>query len=1335
MLSAGRIVGAHGDERWDTQFYEPGCKAGDVGIRAMASHPSGELICIGNFSHLAGGMAGTASIARWDGRGWSSVGSGLPGASLYAIVFMGNDLIVGGTFNSIAGQPITNLARWNGTNWSAIGGGVRGGRVQALAVQSNILYVGGAFTNAGNLRVNYIASWNGLQWDSLSGGMLATPGPTSPVQSLAAAQGYIYAGGRFNMAGGVESTNVARWNGVEWEPIGLMADNGTSGDVTTMAVDENGLLCVGGSFTRAGTNSAGLVATWDGTAWGTLGGGVSRSAGGGAVSCLVRHRNAWFVGGNFTRAGTNAANGLARWDGANWSSVSAPIATPVALAGHGADVLASGTLTGMMSPRVNGLVRINAVGQSTTIGNGIAGNVSFADRPYVKALSISAEGVQVGGYFNGQTPQVVGLWDGTNWAPLGNGLLGSFGVANPVHKIKSLATETYAAGRFAFADNSPGTGIGKLLANIWTNIGAGPRGHGLALEVSGEEILVGHAQGVSRWTGSAWTDLGLPLQGPVYALAFVGRDLYAGGRFTNSGSTALRNIARWDGTNWSSVGTGVNGTVRALAARDGALVLGGEFTEAGGLACARVARWMSGMWNSMGMGFSNGVNSSMAPNESGTAVYDLAFAPDGTLFAGGNFTASGSNAVKFVAAWNGTAWAPLGSGANHWVNALACDGRNLYAGGEFSMAGTNLSARFGRWELTGVLLTIQAFAAPAIPSGSNLTYTLRVKNVGEFESTNVGIEMPIPLGTAFIQASDAGVQVDDRVLWTLATLAPQQERILTATVNVAAASRRITLDDYRATLPGQSFAGSSVHTTILDSGLPPSIGVLEPANGSRFPTLSSVRVTFGATDRGHGVRQVDVFQNGVYVRSLVTPPYSLVLSNLRAGTYQVTAVVSDYALGTASTNVNFTVNRPVNDDFTNRTPLLGTSAYALGLNHDATVEAGEPPHDGFWNHNSVWWTWTAPADGRLTLDTAGSDFSHVLLLYRGNALTNLSALGGAKNNAGPNRALFSVDVLGGTNHQIVVDGGYPFTEGHIALRLAFDHAPVVSILAPSNRATFAGPITVPVSVHATDVEGTVPNLQLWADNFGIATNFGAAPSVFQVPNVAGGSFALTARATDSSGQQRTSAARTIIVPLVNDLFANRVRISGYRFVGFGTTVGAGFEAGEPGDDWPLDGPRKSVWWEWVAPISANVTLAADSEEYSAGIQAYSGTNISQLTRVASDINDYGHNQITFAATAGSAYQISIDGFHFAAGTAAGKYRLSGEVQGLGTLRMTVAHPTGGLLPVQIDGPTGASFRIESSTNLMNWIQFATNVLAGTSTNLQVPVEGLEKQFYRVLLQQ
>ena len=139
------------------------------------------------------------------------------------------------------------------------------------------------------------------------------------------------------------------------------------------------------------------------------------------------------------------------------------------------------------------------------------------------------------------------------------------------------------------------------------------------------------------------------------------------------------------------------------------------------------------------------------------------------------------------------------------------------------------------------------------------------------------------------------------------------------------------------------------------------------------------------------------------------------------------------------------IHSAVNDNFANRILLPGLPVQAQSItNSDATVEAGEPFHAALADTtNSVWWTWTAPADGDYAFFTLGSDFDTVLALYDGNAVNALTPL--ASNNdaslGGTNLVKRSYLHLALTNSQtvqIAVSGTGPSNnnQGEIKLQIA-----------------------------------------------------------------------------------------------------------------------------------------------------------------------------------------------------------------------------------------------------------------------------------------------------------
>ena len=88
--------------------------------------------------------------------------------------------------------------------------------------------------------------------------------------------------------------------------------------------------------------------------------------------------------------------------------------------------------------------------------------------------------------------------------------------------------------------------------------------------------------------------------------------------------------------------------------------------------------------------------------------------------------------------------------------------------------------------------------------------------------------------------------------------------------------------------------------------------------------------------------------------------------------------------------------------------------------------------------------------------------------------------------------------------------------------------PVVSITAPINNATFTAPASFTIKANASDSDGTVKKVAFYKD----ATLLGVdsvQPYTYNATNIYGGTYAITARATDNAGLIGTSAPVNIVV--------------------------------------------------------------------------------------------------------------------------------------------------------------------------------------------------------------
>ena len=89
-------------------------------------------------------------------------------------------------------------------------------------------------------------------------------------------------------------------------------------------------------------------------------------------------------------------------------------------------------------------------------------------------------------------------------------------------------------------------------------------------------------------------------------------------------------------------------------------------------------------------------------------------------------------------------------------------------------------------------------------------------------------------------------------------------------------------------------------------------------------------------------------------------------------------------------------------------------------------------------------------------------------------------------------------------------------------------APTVSLTAPANNATYTAPASVTVSANAADSDGTISKVEFFNGATLLATD-AAAPYSYTWTNVAAGTYAVTAKATDNSGAVTTSGAVSITV--------------------------------------------------------------------------------------------------------------------------------------------------------------------------------------------------------------
>jgi hypothetical protein len=439
----------------------------------------------------------------------------------------------------------------------------------------------------------------------------------------------------------------------------------------------NGDVFVAGDMDSIGSIQTGRVARWGASdhIWHTLGKGITW----GRIYALAISEPYLYVGGYFDAvSGTDIpANGIARWN-----------------------------------MNTNTWSNVGGSGFSKTSGS-----------PDVYALAVDGSGnVYAAGDFTAvnTTPVMnVAKWNGSTWSALGSGL-GT--TSNQVHALVWQGTKLIAGGNFtshkniAFWDTA-------LSSPSWTTLGGGTDNDVIALAADSSFIYAGGAfrnvyygattvpvHYIAQWTwssGGYWQDMNGGFDGPDVDALAVGPDgkVYAGGRFSQSGTTNTSNLARWNSGNWEAVHStsiineGVNGNVYALAFSGQDMWVAGGFQSGGSYSADYLIKFNldDQQWITPG---------GNAPNGQINAV--LVRYPN--IYYGGAFTYAGGIQINGVARYNmpTNTWSALGSGLSGYsglfydgpvVNALAIYANSLYVGGNFQGAGGVTVHNLARFDL------------------------------------------------------------------------------------------------------------------------------------------------------------------------------------------------------------------------------------------------------------------------------------------------------------------------------------------------------------------------------------------------------------------------------------------------------------------------------------------------------------------------------------------------------------------------------------------------------------------------------------------------------------
>ncbi|OFX76837.1 MAG: hypothetical protein A2X12_11740 [Bacteroidetes bacterium GWE2_29_8] len=532
----------------------------------------------GDFSSI-GGVANTSRIAKWNGTTWEPMGTGV-NSTVYAIAKNAGIIYAGGDFSLAGGITANYIAKWNGATWSAFPKEINGRVYSIISIDTNNIYIGGNFSYVNTTDLaGRIAKWNGTKWDTTG----FKSGLSSTVFCMYKNDKDLYVGGEFAKAGNMPFGKFAKfdipnskWNSFNinravTKPTSTSLNNGYINAVYV----KNNKVYIGGDFSYAGGVQTDNVAMWDGKKWNGYGTGLWGSF---VYSITVNDFDELIVGST-----AYSLKYITKWNGASWVTLGEGLnASPLTLSYIDGTLYAGGgfTLSGNGVDSLKYIAKFNGTTWEPIIYNGKNGvnarvNSIVGGNGNVYAAGIFTEA-------GGVVANNVAKWNGTAWSNLGDGTSGE------IKGMDYYNGNLYVTGFFSNAGGVMVKNVAKWDGTVWSALGGGLTAlnyyNSISVIDDNNIIVVGdgdNAYSVNFFNGTSWANLGSGILGDVNA---VDNDdygnLYFGGDFSSAGGKPAIDFAKFaykpDVYN--------SPLVEYLKCVDGSIVLGIEASGYGTLA-------------------------------------------------------------------------------------------------------------------------------------------------------------------------------------------------------------------------------------------------------------------------------------------------------------------------------------------------------------------------------------------------------------------------------------------------------------------------------------------------------------------------------------------------------------------------------------------------------------------------------------------------------------------------------------------------------------------------------------------------------------------------------
>ena len=334
----------------------------------------------------------------------------------------------------------------------------------------------------------------------------------------------LYTTGQFSIPGAIGGSNIARWDGSAWQPVG----GGLNGQYSNAVATFQGSLIAAGYFDDAGgVPGTAKLARWDGSQWYSM-----------DAQSEIFLNSFWdlevfddgitgeqlYIAGNYGDLNGNPdLDHIAKWDGTNYSAV-------------------GGTIGGAVPLIVLDLAQAD-------LGDG---NKLYAGGRFLTIGGTSAKNIAV--------------WDGTSWSDIGGGLSRTSGFAQVLHMKAwddGSGMALYVGGRFNLAGGAPiSKNIAKWDGSSWSSMGGDfdadvqelvvfDDGSGEALYAMGNFVTNGTTtlNHMARWNGTSWEPVGNGTDNTIFGGMVYdtgeGNSIVMGGSFTMAGTVSASKVAAY----------------------------------------------------------------------------------------------------------------------------------------------------------------------------------------------------------------------------------------------------------------------------------------------------------------------------------------------------------------------------------------------------------------------------------------------------------------------------------------------------------------------------------------------------------------------------------------------------------------------------------------------------------------------------------------------------------------------------------------------------------------------------------------------------------------------